>query len=87
MAVVFIPALLRDLTGGVQSVSLPGSTVREVVNQLETRYPGVRPRLMEGDQLRPGITIVVDGAVSRLGLRHHLEDISEVHFLPAISGG
>jgi molybdopterin converting factor small subunit len=30
---------------------------------------------------------VVDGEVSQLRLRHRLRDGSEVHFLPAISGG
>lgn len=87
MAVVFVPALLRDLTGGVDSVTLPGQTVREVIEQLDDRCPGVKARLMTGDQLRPGIAVVVDGAVTRRRLRHRLEENSEVHFLPAISGG
>lgn len=87
MAVVFVPALLRDLTGGVDSVTLPGQTVREVIEQLDDRCPGVKARLMTGDQLRPDIAVVVDGAVTRRRLRHRLEENSEVHFLPAISGG
>lgn len=87
MAVVFIPALLRDLTGGVDSVFLPGATVREVIEQLDARHPGIKARLVDGDQLRPGIVVAVDGAVSRLRLRHRLKENSEVHFLPAISGG
>ncbi len=87
MAVVFVPALLRDLTGGVDSVTLPGQTVREVIEQLDDRCPGVKARLMTGDQLRPGIAVVVDGAVTRRRLRHRLEENSEVHFLSAISGG
>ncbi len=87
MAIVFIPALLRDLTGGVESIALPGSTVRELVDELEARFPGVKTRILEEDHLRPGITVVVDGAVTHQRLRHHLEPGSEVHFLPAISGG
>ncbi len=87
MPVVFIPALLRDLTGGVESLEVPGKTVREVIDQLEARYPGVKERLYDGDRLRPGIAVAVDGAISRQRLRHKLEAGSEVHFLPAISGG
>lgn len=87
MAVVYIPALLRDLTAGEESLNLTGSTVREVIEQLEMRHPGVLARLVDGDRLRPGITVVVDGEVSRLRLRHRLNKNSEVHFLPAISGG
>ena len=87
MPVVCIPALLRDLTGGVESVTVPGETVREVIDALEARYPGVKARLCDGDRLRPGIAVVVDGEVSRLRLRQRLSDTSEVHFLPAIGGG
>jgi sulfur-carrier protein len=87
MPVVFIPALLRDLTNGEESIHLPGQTVREVVEQLEQRYPGIKERLYDGGHLRPGIAVVVDGVVSRQRLRHRLEEASEVHFLPAISGG
>lgn len=87
MPVVFIPALLRDLTGGQESLHLPGETVRQVVDELEARYPGVKARLYDGDRLRPGIAVVVDGAVSSQRLRHKLSEDSEVHFLPALSGG
>ncbi len=87
MAVVFIPALLRDLTGGVESVQSPGGTVREVIEELDRRYPGVKARLFDGDSLRPGIAVAVDGAISRQRLRHKLEEGSEVHFLPQINGG
>lgn len=87
MPVVFIPALLRDLTNGAESVQVPGETVREAIEELERRYPGVKARLYDGESLRPGIAVAVDGAISRQRLRHMLEDGSEVHFLPQISGG
>ena len=87
MPVIFIPSLLRDLTGGQESVQVAGATVREVIESLETRYPGVKARLYDGDRLRPGIAVVVDGAVSSQRLRHKLTENSEVHFLPALSGG
>ena len=87
MAVVFIPALLRDLTGGRESVTLPGETVRQVLDALDAQYPGVKARLCEQDQLRPGISVIVDGEVSAQRLRHRLRENSEVHFLAAVSGG
>ena len=87
MPVVFIPALLRDLTGGQESVQLPGDTVRKVIEELDRSYPGVKTRLYDGDRLRPGIAVVVDGVVSSQRLRHKLSESSEVHFLPALSGG
>jgi len=92
MAVVWVPALYRDLTGGATTVSVPGGTLREVIANLEARFPGMQERLFrEGEErLRPGIAVVVDGETVRdraSVLRRPLAETSEVHFLPAISGG
>ncbi len=87
MPVVGIPSLLRDLTNGERSVSVEGNTVREVIDNLEQRFPGLKERLCDGDQLRPSIAVVVDGATSPLKLRHKLKETSEVHFVVSISGG
>ena len=92
MAVVWIPALYRDLTSGETTVVAPGATVRQLIENLEARFPGIKARLYADDEmrLRPGVAIVVDGAVLRdrsRVLRTPLTDASEVHFLPAISGG
>jgi molybdopterin synthase sulfur carrier subunit len=87
MAVVWIPALLRELTHGAAQATVPGDTVRQVIENLEQTYPGIEGRLCEDGRLRPHIAVVVDNQVSRQGLRHRLSEESEVHFLPAISGG
>lgn len=87
MATVFIPPLLRDLTRGQAKISVPGDTVRAVVDALEARFPGIGARLCAEGRLRPGLSVVVDGVVSRAGLRQPVTDASEVHFLPALSGG
>jgi molybdopterin synthase sulfur carrier subunit len=87
MATVWIPALLRDLTGGRELLDVPGETVRQLVENLEAAYPGMRERLCPEGRLRPGLAVVVDGQVSRQGLRRRLDAASEVHFLPALSGG
>jgi molybdopterin synthase sulfur carrier subunit len=87
MAVVWIPSLLRDLTGGEAQVTVPGETVRRVITNLEQVYPGIEARLCDEGRLRPHISVVVDGTVSTQRLRHQLTEASEVHFLPAISGG
>jgi molybdopterin synthase sulfur carrier subunit len=88
MPVVWIPALLRDVTAGQEQVNVPGETVREVIEHLDERYPGIKERLCdEDDRLRPAIAVAVDGQISRLRLRQPLAGTSEVHFLPAISGG
>ena len=37
---VWIPALHRDLTDGVETVTIDGATVGEVVANLESRFSG-----------------------------------------------
>ncbi|MEX2598344.1 MAG: MoaD/ThiS family protein [Dehalococcoidia bacterium] len=90
MATVFIPTVLRRLAGGEQTVKAPGATLRELVDNLETRYPGLKERFIDPedpDALMPGLAAVVDGEATILGLRQPLEPDSEVHFIPAIGGG
>ena len=87
MARVFIPVTLRPLTDGHEIVEVVGSTVRRVIDALEARHPGMQVHLRNGDQLRSGLSVVVDGTVAPMGLMQHVEEDSEVHFLPAISGG
>ncbi len=87
MPVVWIPPLLRELTNGQDKLIVPGETVRIVIANLNERYPGIEARLCEDGRLRSNIAVVVDGVTSRQRLRHRLNETSEVHFVPAISGG
>lgn len=87
MPVVWIPSLLRDLTNGQQVISVDGNTIRRVIENLESQYPGIKERLCDGEHLRPSISVVVDGHTSTLKLRHRLHESSEVHFVILISGG
>ena len=87
MPTIWIPTPLRDLTGGKASVAAVGATIREVIESLESQFPGIKERLCEGDRIRPNISVFVDGQVSHLKMRERLEENSEVHFVIAISGG
>lgn len=87
MATIWIPSLLRNLTGGVSEVNVPGETVREIIDRLEEQYPGIKDRLCDEERIRPNIAVVVDGIRCRQGLRQRVDETSEVHFVPAISGG
>jgi molybdopterin synthase sulfur carrier subunit len=84
---VYIPPQARDLSGGRPCLDVPGSRVRQVVEELERLCPGMKARLCDGEQLRPGLVVVVGTDVARLGLAQPVEADSEVHFLPAIGGG
>jgi sulfur-carrier protein len=87
MPTVFIPAQLRSLTGGSTTVELTGTTVGEVIDDLEAKFPGIRARLCQGTELMPGLQVSIDHRFSRQGLSAVLEPGSEVHFLPVIGGG
>jgi sulfur-carrier protein len=87
MATVWIPALLRPHTGDVESLALPGMTLAELIDSLDAKFPGVKARLFDGTQLRPGLAVVIDTQVNREGLSASVNENSEVHFIPAIGGG
>jgi len=87
MAVVWIPSLMRDLTGGQERVRAPGRTVGQVLDALDEAYPGIKGRLCEGERLAQTIMVTVDGRVARLGLLAAVEEQSEIRFLPAVAGG
>jgi sulfur-carrier protein len=85
--VIWIPSLLRRFTEDRDQVRVAGSTIREAIDSLEALYPGIRERLCEGDRLKPGVAISVDGEISLEGLRQPVGRDTEVHFVAAISGG
>ena len=86
MATVFIPPLLRELTGGQNKVSVPGESVRAVIAELDLRFPGIAGRLCAEGRIRPGMSVVVDGALSTN--RHAPVGVtSEVFLLQRIKGG
>jgi molybdopterin synthase sulfur carrier subunit len=86
MALVFIPAMMQNLTGGVAQVQIAGRTVREIINRLEARFPGVKARLLQDGDMRSDVAVAVDGEVV-FDLSDHVREDSEVHFVPPISGG
>jgi hypothetical protein len=87
MAVVYIPAVMRVLTGGETKVTVEGATLREVLDRLDEAYPGLKARLMDGEKLRAGMAVFVDGTVPGNGLRAKVGPTAEIHFAPAIAGG
>ncbi|RMG33019.1 MAG: MoaD/ThiS family protein [Planctomycetota bacterium] len=87
MATVFIPPAMRDLTDGADTVRVAARTVRDAIEELDRRFPGISARLLDGHRLKPGLCVAVDDHVEPLGLFAKLREDSEVHFLPAIGGG
>jgi sulfur-carrier protein len=87
MPTVWIPALLRHLTHEQESVQVPGTTLREAIDALDIKFPGIKARLCQGDSVRPGMAVVIDTQMARAGLSESVSENSEVHFIPAVAGG
>lgn len=84
---VRLPAVLTDLfPGSVRRVDVQASTVDEMVDQLDARWPGMRDRLCDTrPAIRRHINIFIDG--ERATLKTRLTPGAEVFVLTAISGG
>ena len=87
MAKIFIPTMLQKLTDGVKQVELKARNVRQVIEQLDGLYPGMKDRLVEDGEILPNLAVAIDGDVATMGLLQMVGENSEVHFVPAIGGG
>ena len=87
MPEVWIPSALQKMTDGNRQVFIAGQTLRQVLDNLEATYPGVKVHLCDEQGILPGIAVVVDGEDTALGLLQPVHEHSEIHFLQAIGGG
>jgi molybdopterin synthase sulfur carrier subunit len=89
MTTVRIPPTLRTETGGARQVPAAGDTVRELLDDLISRFPGLRSQLVEDEELAPFVNVYVEGEDVRMlgGLDTPVERGSTVILLPAMAGG
>jgi len=84
---VLIPTLLRSYTGEHSEVEAVGTTLAEVLADLDARYPGIRFRMIdEQDEIRRHIRIWVNRDEVRT-LKISLGASDEVIIFQALSGG
>lgn len=87
---VRIPTPLRSLTRGAAEVQADASNVQDLIDVLESQYPGLRDRLVEnGGELRRFINIYINQEDIRFlqGASTTLKQGDEVSIVPAIAGG
>jgi sulfur-carrier protein len=87
---VKLPQILRKHAGGEAVVEADGSTLREVLKDLESRYPGITKNVVnEGGTLHRFINVYVnDEDVRYLGsLETPVKGGDTVSLLPAVAGG
>lgn len=89
-ATVKIPTPLRKLTNNETSVDADGTTVGQIVESLESTYPGMRERLIDDNgDLRHFVNIYLNGEDIRYidGLKSSVSDNDELSIVPAVAGG
>jgi sulfur-carrier protein len=87
---VRIPTILRTYTDGQSEVSAEGSTLAEVLNDLDANHPGIRARILD-DQgaIRRFVNVYVGNDDVRFldALETKTPDGAQVSVIPAVAGG
>jgi molybdopterin synthase sulfur carrier subunit len=87
---VRIPTILRKHTGGEKRVEADGATIRDVLKDLDQRYPGIAGQLFTDDgSLHRFVNVYLnDEDIRFLGaLDAEVGDGDVVAILPAVAGG
>ena len=90
---VKIPTILRTYTDGEKAVQASGSTLAEVIEDLESNHAGLKDRLVEDKEgsveLRRFVNVYVNDEDVRFtgGLDTSVSDGDQVVVLPAVAGG
>ena len=89
MTTIRIPPTLRAEVGGERQVPAEGGTVRELIDDLVSRFPTLRTQLVEDDDIAPFVNVYVEGEDVRTldGLDTPVATGSTVILLPAMAGG
>jgi sulfur-carrier protein len=89
MTTIRIPPTLRAEVGGERQVPAQGETVRELLHDLMSRFPGLREQLVEDDDIAPYVNVYVDGEDARTldGIETPVRQGATVILLPAMAGG
>jgi len=90
MPTVRMPPILRQAVGGAREVDADGTSVREILDDLTSRFPAIRGHLLDdaGD-LNRFVNVYVNNEDVRLGqgLDTSVGADSTVIVLPAMAGG
>ena len=86
VTVILPRSLVSMIAGTVRRSEVEAGTVREALDRLDERTPGLRNRLVDsGPVLREHINVFVDGEQAMLDTV--LPPGATVHVIPAVSGG
>ena len=87
---VKIPTVFRKFTDNQSTVDVDGGTIADVIDQLESKHPGVREQLMtESGELHRFVNVYVNDEDARYleKLDTKVSEGDTVSILPSVAGG
>lgn len=81
---------LKRFFPGLKDTEAEGTTLPEVLDEIEARYPGILSYVLDDQKaLRQHVNIFIDGSLirDRTGLTDAFSKKSEIYILQALSGG
>jgi molybdopterin synthase sulfur carrier subunit len=87
---VRIPTILRTYTGGESEVTAAGSTLSEVLDDLDANYEGIKGRILDDNgDLRRFVNVYVGNDDVRFldNLETPTPDGAQISVIPAVAGG
>lgn len=87
---VRVPTVLREFTKGEKAVPAEGTTLLEVIDHLDSQFPGLRGRMVsESGELQRFINVYLnDEDVRYLGaMQTPVAEGDVLSILPAVAGG
>ncbi len=86
---VNIPTPMRQYTDNQAVVEAAGTTVKDLLDNLGKKYPGIVSRLFENGQVRRFVNIYINDEDIRYldNLQTAVKDGDELSIIPAVAGG
>lgn len=87
---VRIPTPLRKVTNGAEKADVSGSTLNDLIGDLESQFPGIKARICDDSgELRNFVNVFVNGEDVRFldGINTPTKEGDEISIVPAVAGG
>jgi sulfur-carrier protein len=87
---VRVPTILRTYTSGESEVSASGTTLSEVIDDLDSNYSGIKGRILDDNgELRRFVNVYVGNDDVRFldNLSTPTPDGTQISVIPAVAGG
>ena len=81
MIKVFLGSNLKNFTNGVEELEVEATSVKSLIAELDSHYPGI------ADALESGFALAIDGEVIANPDYEKLAEVSEVRFISPMQGG